>query len=162
MRRKLLVKIIASFFILQGVSDIVSFFMPFFTSQQPVILNEIVSGILKLWAGVYLFQLSEFGRKLAIIILFFHAAWGVINGVISVVFPLFDSRFGTVSWISIHNERIFESHNPYVRTIFLSVFLLISLGTILFLNQKKTRALFVSKTVNTEDDRPISELTSDQ
>jgi len=164
MTRKLLVRILACYFILLGLGDIVEFFLPLFTSQQPMILNEIVSGILTFWAGIYLFQLSEFGRKFAIIILFFNAAWGVIIGVIGLVFPFFDNKYGIAFRIrySTHSEPIFESHDPYVGAISLSVLLLIVLGIILFLNHKKTRALFASKTVNAEDNRPISESISDQ
>lgn len=158
MTRKLLVKIIASFLIAQGLWDIGTSFVPIFTSAGTASLNlfAILRGALGMWAGIYLFQLSEFGRKFAMILLslriaynLFFIGWALIHGDLSFTIDYF-------------NRPMLESKSVYLIVLTLFVLLLITLGVIIFLSQKKTKAFFVSEATNAESGKPISESISNQ
>jgi len=158
MTRKLLVKIIASFYMAQGLWDIGTFFLPIFTSPRPVSLNlfAILTGALRIWAGIYLFQLSEFGRKYTIGLLSLRIAYNLFF----IVWAFLQSDFSFTA--NFFSKPIFESKNVYPFVLALFVWLLIALGVIIFLSQKKTKAIFVFETINSESGKPISESISNQ
>jgi hypothetical protein len=158
MTRKLLVKIIATFYLAQGLWDIGAFFLPMVTSPSLLSLNlfTVVVGALELWAGIYLLQLSEFGRKYTIVLLALRMAYNFFF----IVWAFLQSDFSFT--INYFNRQIFESKSIYPFVFTLLAWSLIALFAIIFLGQKQTKAIFISRSTSAENDRPISESVSNQ
>ena len=158
MTRKFFIKIIASLYMAQGLWVVGTFFLPIFTSQKPHSLNPVVilAGALGIWASIYLFQLSEFGRKYVIFLLSLRIAY---NGFF-IVWALFQNDFSFA--LNFFSKPIFEFKSVYPFVLTLFIWLIIALGTIIFLSQKQTKVIFMSERTNTASSKPPSESVSNQ
>ncbi len=158
MTRKLLVRIIASFYIAQGLWDIGTFVLPIFTSPKYLTLNlfTILAGALGLWAGIYLFKLDEHGRKFTIGLLFLRIMYNLFHMIW--VFFQKDLSFA----VTYFGKPLFEPKGVYPFVIFLAVWVGIALGAIWFLMQRETKAIFVSATASEEGSKPIAKSTPNQ
>jgi hypothetical protein len=153
MTRKLLVKIIASLYMTQGLWDIGVFLAPIFAFPNPINLNWFIIfvGIVEFRAGINLFKLNEFGRKFVIFLLYLRIAYNSFF----TIWAFFQKDFSFV--IGYFNKPFFTSNSVWTWAVTLIIWLLIALGTILFLSQRKTKMIFSSDTASEESSRLITE-----
>ncbi len=138
MNRGLIVKLIAFGYIGQALWNAAIFLTPIFSSSSPFVLNltAILVGALDLWAAIYLLQLSDFGRKYAMVLCALQLMYNLFLGV-------WLARLG--SWnLAIHffNRHIYESSSLYLYVAMLIAWSSIPLAVIVFLGQPATKALF--------------------
>jgi hypothetical protein len=139
MTRRRLVGVIALVYMGMGF---LNFFSSLLTTVSPAGLFVIrvfplVGGALAFYAGLSMFSLSEFGRKLVILLL-------VIRVAINTVLLWWLPKNG--AWLGVENrlgEIIYTIESPYAYPGFLLVLIVVSLLTIIFLSHKETKEIFV-------------------
>jgi hypothetical protein len=156
MIRKLLVRIIACFYLAQGLWAIGTFFSPIFMSPRGATLelSTILGGALGLWAAIYLFKLDEFGRKFAIILLSLRVA----GNLAFVVWSLFQEDLTFA--LTYFGTMFFKAESVYPLVIYLMAWAGMALAALLFLMQKETKVIFVSETTNEERSKPSTKSIS--
>ena len=122
----------------QGLWDIGVFLLPIFAFPEPVSLNLFIIfvGIVEFHAGINLYKLNEFGRKLVIFLLYLRIAYNSFF----IVWVFFQTDFSYA--IYYFNKPFFTSNNAYTWAAMLIVWLLIAVFAIIFLSQRETRIIF--------------------
>jgi len=143
MIRKILVAVISLVYMIFG-------FLNFYNSLTSALFSSglftikifpLISGILAFYAGLSMFRLNEFGRKLVVILL---TARVFINIMSILQFPLGDT------WLGIENrfgEIIHKFESPYAFQIFLLAWITVALLIIIFLSQKETKDIFAPQEI---------------
>jgi hypothetical protein len=149
MTRKMMVKLIACLTIAKGIWDIGTFIYPFFFLPEPVPIKvySFLGGVLEIFAGMSLFDLSEAGRKFFLFVAY-----------ISTIPSAFFSTLILSSWkdsyassINFWGKFSFESENRFLTAGILAVFFLIPVLVIIFLSQQKTKELFSKEMISMID-----------
>lgn len=146
MTRKMIVKLIACLIVSKGIWDIGTFIYPFFFLPAPVPIKvfPFVGGVLEIFAGTSLFELSEAGRKFSLFVSY-------VTTIPSALFwslMFFSWKDGYASTINFFGEAIFKSENRFLSAGIAAVFLVIPISIIFFLSQKKTKELFTKDTIS--------------
>ena len=156
MTRRTLIKLIACASIFKGVWDLGTFVYPFLFLPSPVAIkvSSFVGGVLAVFAGVSLFELSEAGRKFFI---FLSSVTAAISA--SVGLWLFatwkDGSSG--STILFFEEVIFKSESRFVSTGIIAIFAVIPTLIIIFLSQRKTKEIFTREIITKPDSKASTE-----
>jgi hypothetical protein len=146
MTRKTLVTALSIIYLLNGFWHIGVFLSSLIGSSKSIELDltRLMGGVLALYVGWYLFKLEEFGRKLAIFLLWVRVG---IN-LYFMVWLLLHQESAVSSGLYFLDKEIYRIANPDASEIFLVVWMLIALLTIVFLSQGETRRLFATSTTN--------------
>ena len=139
MIRKILVAVISLIYMALGLWNFYNSLFPVLSSSGLFVIRlfPLVGGALAFYAGLTMFRLNEFGRKLVVVLL-------SIRVVINALFILWLPKDG--AWLGLGNrlgEIIFRMENPYAYQGFLFAWIVIALLTIIFLSQRETREIFV-------------------
>ena len=149
MTRKKLVTALSILYIIGGLWDIGIFLYLLARSSNSIKLDlaPLIGGVLALYVASYLWKLDEFGRKLAVFLLYIRVA---INSAFMVwAFPA-QKGVGR-SWLFFLDQRVYSIENPYALQIFLFVGIIVSLSVIIFLSQSETKKIFVSRQAGNSD-----------
>jgi hypothetical protein len=142
MTRKILVAAIALIYMVLGLLSFCNSWTPSSSELFVISLFPFVGGVLAIYAGLAMFRVSEFGRKLVVILL-------SLRVVINILLLLGWLKEG--AGLAIKNsigEIIYRIESPYAYQGFVLVWIIVGLLTILFLSQRETKAIFVSETIN--------------
>ena len=149
MTRKISVVTISLIYMFIGLLNVYYSLIPVLSSSGTFVIRlfPLVGGALAFHAGLTMFRLNEFGRKLVIFWLFIR----VIINILSILLFLKDGTGFRVE--NYFGETIYRIENPYALPGFLLAWMLIALLTIIFLSQKETKAIFAPEaTKNVEPD----------
>src|SRR5258706_16085958 len=149
MTRKISVVTISLIYMFIGLLNVYYSLIPVLSSSGTFVIRlfPLVVGALAFHAGLTMFRLNEFGRKLVIFWLFIR----VIINILSILLFLKDGTGFRVE--NYFGETIYRIENPYALPGFLLAWMLIALLTIIFLSQKETKAIFAPEaTKNVEPD----------
>ena len=149
MTRKKLITALSFIYIFSGLWHILIFLHLASVSAGFINLDltRLIGGALALYVGFHLLRFDEFGRKLAIFLLGVRVA---INSYFLVWF--LSNREGVISTgIYFLKEEIYRIANPYASEVFLVMWILVSLLTIVFLLQGETKKIFGSAKINDPD-----------
>ena len=131
MTRKRMVYIISILTIVVGLAQIWSFFSPIFGPGKIKELNPVLCGIgvLFLLAGWGLSRLSEFGREVSFWLWFMSLAWSLLT---------------TVFLLPTEGALVTSANLPTL--IFMSLWIIMNLLVVIFLEQKETKKIFIPET----------------
>ncbi|HEY9526761.1 MAG TPA: hypothetical protein VIR02_06750 [Anaerolineales bacterium] len=149
MTRKKLVTALSIIYIMSGLWDIGIFLYPLAKSSSSIELDlaPLIGGVLALYVASYLWKLDEFGRKLAVFLLYVRVA---INSAFMVW--AFSAQKGVGrSWLFFLDQRVYSIENRYALQIFLFVGIIVALSVILFLSQSETKKIFGSRKADNSD-----------
>jgi hypothetical protein len=143
MTRKRLVSILSIIYIVTGVWDLGIFLSRLVSSSRSIELDlaPLIVGTLALYIGFYLFRFDEFGRKLAIFLLYIRVA---INAAF-MVWAASQQEEVVGSSLYFLQEQIYHIENPVAFQVFLAVWIMIAILVIVFLSHKGTKELFSPK-----------------
>ena len=140
MTRTLLVRLIASACMAKGLWDLGDGLLPFFSLPAPITVKvlPLVGGIWEIYAGIYLFRLSETGRKLTV------ALSSIVMAISALVifWTLFFWTDGYALTLYFLDEIMFKTEDRFVSAGIDFVFFAIPSLITLFLSQDKTKQLF--------------------
>ncbi len=150
MARKTIIAVIALVYMVLGLLNLYnSLVLVFFSSGLFVIhLFPLVGSTLAFYAGLSVFRLKEFGRKLIVIL-------SSVRVVINILFVFRLPKEG--AWLGVANrlgEIVYRVENPYAYLGFLLVWIAAALLTIAFLSQRETKQLFVSEASKDKEVEP--------
>ncbi|MFT3890780.1 MAG: hypothetical protein QM730_04030 [Anaerolineales bacterium] len=149
MIRRKLIGALSILYIIGGLWDIILFLH--LASVTPGFINLdltwLIGGTLALYIGFQLLKLAEFGRKFAIGLLYVRVA---INLYFIVWLMSRQQEIVSSSWYFLDKE-IARIANPYASEIFLTIWIVFALLTIVFLSQQETRRIFMPITPNDAD-----------
>ena len=134
MTRKTVIRTIATIFIASGLWHIGVFFWSF---QKAISLNDIILGILLFRAGVSLYELSEFGRKLAFVLLLIL----VTLNILIVALSLTQEHFSFT--VRFFGASLLHSENGCLLILMQLSWLLPALFALVFLLQRETKDIFL-------------------
>jgi len=131
MTRKRMVYIISILTIVVGLAQTWSFFSPIFGPGKNKELNPVLCGIgvLFLLAGWGLSRLSEFGREVSFWLWFMSLAWSLLT---------------TVFLLPTEGALVTSANLPTL--IFMSLWIIMNLLVVIFLEQKETKKIFIPET----------------
>ena|SRR5215207_5814883 len=134
MTRKRMVYMISILTIVVGLAETWSFFLPFSGPGKIKELNPVVFGIgvLFILAGWGLSRLSEFGRELSFWLWFMSLVWSLL---------------ATVFLLPTEGDLVTSTNLPAL--IFMSLWIVLNLFVVIFLEQKETKKIFMPQA--TED-----------
>ena len=146
MTRKTLVTALSIIYFMNGLWHIGVFVSSLVGSSKSIELDltRLIGGVLALYVGWYLFKLEEFGRKLAVFLLWVRVG---INTYL-IIWLLSHQESAVSSGLYFLDKEIYRIANPDASEIFLVVWMLIALLTIVFLSQGETRKMFVMAKTN--------------
>ena len=141
MTRKRMITVLSVIYIINGLWGIGVFLYPLSLSPRFIELDlaPLVGGVLALYVGFYLFKFDEFGRKLAIFLLYVRVA---INSAF-MVWAFSRQKEVVESGLYFLEEQIYRLDNRYAFQIFLFVWIMIALLLIVFLSQSETKKIFL-------------------
>jgi len=144
--RKNLVTALSIIYIINGVWDIGIFLSPLASLPKSIALDlaPLIGSALALYVGFYLFRFHEFGRKLAIFLLFVRMA---VNSAFMVWAFAHQKEF-VGSGLYFLEEQIYHLDNRYAFQIFLFAWIIIALLVIVFLSHKETKEIFLPEQSN--------------
>ena len=133
MTKKRMIYIISILTIVVGLAETWSFFLPFFGPGKIKELNPVVCGIgvLFILAGWGLFRLSEFGRELSFWLWFMSLMWSLL---------------ATVFLLPTEGGLVTSTNLPAI--VFMSVWIVVNLFVVIFLEQRETKKIFVPETAD--------------
>ena len=143
MTRKKLTTALSIIYIINGLWGIGVFLYPLASTPKSIELDlaPLMSGVLALYVGFYLFKFDEFGRKLVIFLLYLRVA---INSAF-MVWAFSRQKEVVESGLYFLEEQIYRLDNRYAFQIFLFVWIMIALLVIVFLSQSETKKIFLSE-----------------
>ena len=141
MIRKILVAAIALIYMVLGILNFFEALLPVLSSSGLFVLKpfSLVGSALGFYAGLTMFRLNEFGRKLVVLLLSIRI---IMNVMLILWLPADTAGLGVENRLG---EIIYSIESPYAYQGFLFVWIVIGLLTIIFLSQRQTRELFVSE-----------------
>lgn len=143
MTRKIIVTVVALIYMIVGLLNFYNSLFPSLSSSGLFVIRvfPIAGGALAFYAGLSMFRLNEFGRKLVIILLSIRMA---INALLMFQLP------NAGVWLGVENrlgEIIYRVESPYAYQGFLFIWIAINLLTIVFLSHSETKKIFVQETI---------------
>jgi hypothetical protein len=146
MTRKKLVTTLSIIYIINGLWDIGIFLYQASLPSGPIIeITSFVGTVLAFYLGFQLLQRREFGRKIAIFLLYVDMAIYAVLFFVSLYDIQTTKGKFIVAGLSFRDKLIYPIGNPYVVPGSWLVLTLITLLIIVFLSQAKTRQLFTPK-----------------
>ena len=143
MTRKKLITALSIIYIISGLWSIGVFLYPLAGPSKSIELDlaPLISGILALYVGFYLFKFDEFRRKFAILLLYVRVA---INSAF-IVWAFSHQKEVVGSGLYFLEEQIYRLDNRYAFQIFLVVWIMIASLVIVFLSQSETKKIFMAE-----------------
>jgi hypothetical protein len=149
MFRKKLIIAFSVIYILWGLSDVGTFLSRATSNKSFIDLGALIGSILALYVGYQLLQLHESGRRFALFLLYIRLA---INSWLLIWFFLHLSDPALVRGdISFLGKQIYKFESPYAGAVFLFLWTIIVLATIVFLSQRETKKIFAPNATNASD-----------
>jgi hypothetical protein len=142
MTRRTLVAAIALIYMILGLVNFCYSWSPRSSSPELFVFSlfPLVGGALAIYAGLAMFRLSEFGRKLVVILLSIRVGINVWTMWRSIPYLENGARFGIMNDLG---EIVYRAESPYAYQGFLLVWLILALLVIIFLSQRETKEIFV-------------------